>query len=451
MPQTSHSRSSFPHWHYPHAVNGGRISHAFVAKTARIQAFLQRAYHADRGIVLLLCLQAAAAVAIATLYRPHIPGVHIPTQRSLSLMTAGCGAAISLVPTLLALLRPGSRATRIAIGIAQLLMTTLLISLTGSMERHWHAARSFMLFVVYADWLVLVSAAVLYVMTSGETTELSRNTTTREHVLAAKLRKALNTTGLSLVYQPIFRDDQHMVAVEALTRWRDPQEGTISPTEFIPMAEATGLIVPLSDWILREACEQMVLWTSIEPRLERLAVNVSVKHIWRADFVATIKRILTETGLPPNQLELEVTESALVTDFDTVKRHLTTLRHLGVRISIDDFGTGYSSLNRVRELDADTLKVDRLFVQGASETPSGIAVVQAIIDMAHSLKLSVVAEGVETPEQLQMLRTMHCDEMQGFFLARPQAAEMITATLHNSADPSSPRTQCNNFYRDRVA
>ncbi len=261
---------------------------------------------------------------------------------------------------------------------------------------------------------------------------LSGTSDDRQQTLAGKLQRALTDGGLSLVYQPIFRDDGRMVAVEALARWRDLQEGVISPAEFIPMAEATGLIVPLSGWILREACEQMVQWTAIEPHLERLAVNVSVKHIWQADFVQTVERILSETGLPPQRLELEVTESALVTDFDTVKQHLTALRRLGVRISIDDFGTGYSSLSRVRELDADILKVDRLFVQGASETPNGVAVVQAIIDMAHSLKLSVIAEGVETPEQMSMLRTMHCDEMQGFLLARPQAPELITATLRDA-------------------
>jgi EAL domain-containing protein (putative c-di-GMP-specific phosphodiesterase class I) len=394
----------------------------------------------DRSMALLLCLQWIAAVLLAVVYTRHATVGRASNKLSHMLVVAGCGAAISLVPTLLALLRPGARITRIIGGISQALMTSLLITLArGGFERHCHAVRSLMVYAFYADWLVLVSAAAIYVLSSsGDRARRfgsgmpQANESAREQLLAVKLKHALAHGGLSLVYQPIFSDDERMVAVETLTRWRDPHEGMISPTEFIPVAEATGIIVPLSDWILREACEQMVLWAAIDPRLERLAVNVSVKHIWHADFVQTIERILAETGLSPSRLELEVTESALATDFDTVKNHLTALRRLGVRISIDDFGTGYSSLSRVRELDADTLKIDRLFVQGASETPNGIAVVQAIIDMAHSLKLQVIAEGVETLEQMRMLRTMHCDEMQGFLLARPQSAEGITASLRTA-------------------
>ena len=174
----------------------------------------------------------------------------------------------------------------------------------------------------------------------------------------------------------------------------------------------------------------------MDTSLQRIAVNVSVKQVWRSDFVTTVRQTLLETGLAAARLELEVTEGALAVDFETVKQNLQALRKLGVRISIDDFGTGYSSLSRVRELDADTLKVDRLFVQGASETPNGVAVVQAIIDMAHTLNLSVVAEGVETAEQLQMLRDMQCDEVQGFLLARPQSPDLITELLQNrSAEP----------------
>jgi EAL domain-containing protein (putative c-di-GMP-specific phosphodiesterase class I) len=229
-----------------------------------------------------------------------------------------------------------------------------------------------------------------------------------------------------------------MIAVEALARWRDADEGPISPVEFIPVAEATGLIVPLSNWVLRAACQQMATWLTMGSTLERIAVNISVKQVWRSDFVSTVEQTLIETGLKPARLELEVTESALANDFEAVKKNLQALRKLGVRISIDDFGTGYSSLSRVRELDADTLKVDRTFVQCAYETPNGVAVVKAIVDMGHTLKLSVVAEGVETVEQLQMLREMRCDEIQGFLLAHPQPPEILTAVMRDAMASAQP-------------
>lgn len=269
--------------------------------------------------------------------------------------------------------------------------------------------------------------------------DLHEETEERSRLLAAKLQRAMMEGTLKLVYQPIFENGEHMVAAEALARWRDPDEGMISPAEFIPVAENTGLIVPLSVWVLREACRQMAQWVASGTALQRVAVNVSVMQVWRDDFVQTVEHTLLETGLAPARLELEVTESALANDFDTVKRHLQALRKLGVRISIDDFGTGYSSLSRVRELDADTLKVDKSFVQGASETPNGIAVVQAIIDMAHTLHMSVVAEGVETLEQLKMLRAMRCDEMQGFLLAKPQTPEALAATMARMQEPKHDR------------
>lgn len=232
-----------------------------------------------------------------------------------------------------------------------------------------------------------------------------------------------------------------IVAAEALARWHDEEEGHISPNEFIPVAESTGLIVPLSKWVLRHACEQMKIWSAAGTSLTRIAVNICVLQISRNDFVSTVELTLRETGLPAHCLELEVTESALARDFPSVKQHLQALRQLGIRISIDDFGTGYSSFGRLRELEPDALKIDRVFVQGAHEAHNGIAVVQAIVDMAHTLQLKVVAEGVETTEQLEMLRSIHCDEMQGFLLARPLAAEDISkliAHAETKADNASP-------------
>ncbi len=256
----------------------------------------------------------------------------------------------------------------------------------------------------------------------------------RSRILAEKLQYALHCNGLHLNYQPIYSIDGKLVAAEALSRWHDDSEGDISPAEFIPVAEATGLIVPLSKWVLRRACEQMKVWLTLGSSMRRIAVNICVLQVSRNDFVSTVERTLHETGLPPECLELEVTESSLARDFESVKLHLERLRRLGVRISIDDFGTGYSSFGRLRDLQADTLKIDRSFVQGAHDAHNGLAVVQALVEMAHTLQLSVIAEGVETEEQLNMLRNIHCDELQGFLLARPQPPEGIrTLLLHTAA------------------
>ena len=249
----------------------------------------------------------------------------------------------------------------------------------------------------------------------------------RGRILADKLQRALLNEELRLVYQPIYDQHGRIVAAEALARWHDPEDGNISPAEFIPVAEETGLIVPLSTWVLRRACRQMCQWRIAGAAIRRIAVNICVLQVAREDFVRTIETVLQESGLPPDCLELEVTEGALARDFTSVKAHLQELRDLGVRISIDDFGTGYSSFGRLRELNADALKIDRVFVQGAHDTHNGIVVLQALIEMAHTLNLSVVAEGVETAEQMEMLRSLHCNEMQGFLLARPQEPDQ----LHN--------------------
>lgn len=255
----------------------------------------------------------------------------------------------------------------------------------------------------------------------------------RKQKLEQRLRMALLHNTLTLAYQPIFDTQGELIAVEALTRWNDEEEGCIAPTEFIPIAEATGLIVPLSNYVLRSACQQMMEWCKNEYALQHIAVNVSVLQVWHPDFVSSVESILHETGLPPHRLELEVTESALVHDFDVVKRSLQALRRKGVRISIDDFGTGYSSLGRLRELEADVLKIDRIFVHGASESTSGIAVVQAIIEMGHSLQMKVVAEGVETAEQMQTLQQLHCDAFQGYLFSHPLAPEEILQLKRNAA------------------
>lgn len=276
---------------------------------------------------------------------------------------------------------------------------------------------------VYLLCGVLAGAAIAYGIWRGAS---------REHVaqqcdrmLASKLQHAFDAGGISVAFQPIYEADGRIVAAETLSRWTDAEEGAISPARFIPLAETTGLIVPLNEWVLLQACEQMRKWLDAGLPIRHIAVNVSVLQIWRDDFVPVVKKILARASLPPQYLELEVTESALCRDFELVKKNLQALRVLGVRISIDDFGTGYSSLGRLRELDADVLKIDRSFVNGASESLNGVKLVEAIISMAHSLGLTVVAEGVETREQLELLTRMGCDAFQGFFLSRAVAAEEI--------------------------
>lgn len=258
--------------------------------------------------------------------------------------------------------------------------------------------------------------------------------------LHIKLQRAVASDGLHLMYQPIFAHDGRMVATEALARWHDSEEGNISPVEFIPAAESSGLIFALSNWVLRSACRQMAEWAALGCDLQRVAVNVSVKQASRADFVATVVQTLQETSLAPALLELEVTESALASDFDAVNQNLQSLRSLGVRVSIDDFGTGYSSLSRVHELAADVLKIDRMFIQGMGASRDGDAMVQAIIHMAHTLHLAVIAEGVETREQMDALRGMACDEIQGFLLAKPQTADALTAEMQQAEAPPAPAT-----------
>lgn len=255
--------------------------------------------------------------------------------------------------------------------------------------------------------------------------------THRDRRLSRKLQRAMRTGDVTLVYQPIFNAQQIMVAVEVLARWHDPEMGTVSPVEFIPAAEATGAIVPFSRWVLRRACEQMATWQAMGSALERVAVNVSVRHAALPDFPFIVQQILSDTGLAATRLELELTEGALTMEFDSVVQNLQVLQAMGVRVSIDDFGTGYSSFSRTRDLKAEVLKIDRSFVQAVTDFGRGAAVVRAMIQMAHAMQLSVVAEGVETLDQLNTLEGMDCDELQGFLLGLPQSPEAITAQLRD--------------------
>ena len=244
------------------------------------------------------------------------------------------------------------------------------------------------------------------------------------------LRKALQNNELYLLYQPqIDVPSTQIVGVEALVRWRHPERGIISPTEFIPLAEETGLIVPIGEWVLRTACNQAKAWQSDGGRAIRMAVNLSAKQFKDENLMQIVLSALADTGLDARLLELELTEGTLMDDARATMVTLEQLRGIGVYLSIDDFGTGYSSMNYLKRFDVRALKIDKSFIAGLPQDTENAAITRAIIAMAHGLKMVVVAEGVETDEQLLMLEEYGCDMAQGYFLGHPSPHDAITAML----------------------
>ncbi|MCC7703261.1 EAL domain-containing protein [Janthinobacterium sp. GW460P] len=248
------------------------------------------------------------------------------------------------------------------------------------------------------------------------------------------LRKALQNNELYLLYQPqIDVPSTQIVGVEALVRWRHPERGIISPTEFIPLAEETGLIVPIGEWVLRTACNQAKAWQNDGGRAIRMAVNLSAKQFKDENLMQIVLSALADTGLDARLLELELTEGTLMDDARATMVTLEQLRGIGVYLSIDDFGTGYSSMNYLKRFDVRALKIDKSFIAGLPQDTENAAITRAIIAMAHGLKMVVVAEGVETDEQLLMLEEYGCDMAQGYFLGHPSPHDTITAMLARQA------------------
>ncbi|MCM0754788.1 EAL domain-containing protein [Desulfovibrio aminophilus] len=236
--------------------------------------------------------------------------------------------------------------------------------------------------------------------------------------LELELRQALDRDELAVHYQPIVAvGDQRLKGFEALVRWEHPRRGRISPDRFIPVAEETGLIAPLGQWVLLQACAQMRRWRDLHPEAAGLSmsVNISSRQIMRRDFLDGVQEALDRTGLPPGALKLELTESSLLKDSKVCMETLHALRDLGVRLVVDDFGTGYSSLNYLQRLPIDTLKIDRSFISGEANPE----IVRTIIALARNLNLNVVAEGVEREDQLERLARENCDEAQGFLFSKP--------------------------------
>ncbi len=238
-------------------------------------------------------------------------------------------------------------------------------------------------------------------------------------IVAEDLRKGLQNKEFEVHYQPQLDLHAHRImGVEALARWTHPQYGAISPAEFIPIAEETGLIVPIGEYITRTACAQGTAWRKDGLPPLTIAVNLSARQFQQEDLEARILHILDQTGLWPAELDLEITETYAMLDADYTLGVLKDLKAMGVRLSIDDFGTGYSSLGYLKQFPIDTIKIDRSFVKDLATDPKDAAIVSAVIVLAHSLGLEVVAEGVETQEQLAILKLHQCDRMQGFLFSR---------------------------------
>ena len=249
------------------------------------------------------------------------------------------------------------------------------------------------------------------------------------------LRKAIEERQLSVFYQPkLCLATGRLNAAEALVRWEHPQWGMVPPCDFIGLAEETGLIVPLGEFVLREACWQACEWQRQGLASIRVSVNLSVHQLRQGKLVSLVRQVLEETGLDPQYLELELTESQLLDSVEHIIATFQQLRDLGVKLAIDDFGTGYSSLSYLKRIPVDYVKIDQTFIRGLGQGREDAAITRAIIAMAHGLALKVVAEGVEDQQQLDFLRAERCDEVQGYLISRPMQADGLAELLRKNAD-----------------
>ena len=256
-------------------------------------------------------------------------------------------------------------------------------------------------------------------------TEAMDGQSRRRAGMIASLRRVVERDELRLVFQPqLALADGRVTGVEALLRWHSPEHGEVPPSQFIPLAEESGLIVGIGEWVLREACRTLADWRQAGQHDVAMAVNVSAVQLLRSDLTRTLERVLRETGIDPHALELELTESMLMANAALAAERLQAFRRLGISIAVDDFGTGYSSLAYLRRLPITTLKIDKAFIDdlGGPSDGEDAAITTTVIAMAHSLGLQVIAEGVESPQQLAFLRQHRCDVVQGFWLARPMPA-----------------------------
>ncbi len=250
--------------------------------------------------------------------------------------------------------------------------------------------------------------------------------------LENQLRKALERHELRIFYQPLINLSNHrFTGLEVLLRWHNPEFGEVSPLEFIPLAEETGLIMAIGEWTFNEVCRQAAVWINQRLNFGRLAINISTYQLLHKEFTTKVTQTLHASGIDPNLIELELTESALITDERTVLQVLQDLKQLGIKIAVDDFGMGYSSLNRLKTFPIDRLKIDRSFVADIKEDTTNNAIATAIIAMAASMDMQVTAKGVETEKQLRFLRDKQCNEAQGYLLSEPLASSQTEDLLNN--------------------
>jgi diguanylate cyclase (GGDEF)-like protein/PAS domain S-box-containing protein len=262
--------------------------------------------------------------------------------------------------------------------------------------------------------------------------------------LESSMRKALERNEFVVHYQPqVNIESNKIVGMEALIRWQHPTRGLLPPSEFIPLAEETGLVVSIGEWVLRTACADVRAWQDAGLPRVRLAINFSAQQVEQPQFTETILNILEETGLDSGVLEVEITESVIMKDVENTISKLIKLSGFGVKIAIDDFGTGYSSLSYLKKFPIHTIKIDQSFVRDISKDPSGTSIVTAIIAMAKGLKLNLVAEGVETERQLAFLRGLECNEMQGFLFSWPLTVEEATKLLAEQTGRTHSAMQAN--------
>jgi diguanylate cyclase (GGDEF)-like protein/PAS domain S-box-containing protein len=244
-----------------------------------------------------------------------------------------------------------------------------------------------------------------------------------------QLRKAIAQGELRVHYQPILGlGSRTVTGLEALVRWEHPTRGLVPPSDFVPIAEETGLVVPLGEWVLEQACRQLRAWDAVMPGLT-VSVNLSGTQITQPDIVSRIAAVLDNTGVDAHRIALEITESVLMRDAEDTLSVLRALKDLGVKLHVDDFGTGYSSLSYLKRFPVDALKVDRSFVDGLGDDPDDIAIVGAIVGLAHSLGMETIAEGVESAAQLAALEQLGCEAAQGFLFSRPLVADDVAATV----------------------
>ena len=252
----------------------------------------------------------------------------------------------------------------------------------------------------------------------------------KQLVLESNLRPGLERAEFVVQYQPqVGVRGFQLAGMEALVRWQHPSLGLLYPSEFVPLAEESGLIISLGDWVMRTACLQNKLWQDAGLTPLTLSVNFSARQFQQASFIEDVARILKDTNLDPRWLELELTESSIMKDPEEAIEKLHELKLMGVKVAIDDFGTGYSSLNYLKRFPIDTLKIDKTFVSDVCRDPHDTAIVRAIIDLGHALDLTVIAEGVETKEQLQYLSALECDVVQGFLFSKALSASAFEELL----------------------